>query len=413
MKIKTTLDDNKTSSIPDINSDLLRTVYSSLAITLMAVLINSAMISFILWDVISHDYILFWFLAVNAFSVVRIVIYKKFNALDTEQEIPDIWYTITLVTSITSGLLWGSTALFLFPVDDIAHQVFLAFVIAGMCAGAVTTLSAFKSSSYTFILLATVPLVIRFFLENSEIVLSMAIMTTLFTGMLIITSKKLNHTIKESLTIRYQRLIDEKIIHYQANYDMLTDLPNRRLLNERLAHEIKRADRYNHFGAVLFLDLDHFKTINDSLGHAVGDALLKRVAQRIKNRIRDEDTVARLGGDEFIILLSEAGNKVSTATDNAENFASEILKLFQREFNIDEHIIHTTVSIGIALFPFTNTDSDAIIQKADVALYQAKEAGRNTARLFLTKMQQAVNNQRAIEKDLHQAILNKEFELNY
>jgi diguanylate cyclase (GGDEF)-like protein len=194
---------------------------------------------------------------------------------------------------------------------------------------------------------------------------------------------------------------------------MLTDLPNRRLLSERLNHEIKRANRHHHFGAVLFMDLDHFKTINDSLGHAIGDELLKQVAQRIKGRIRDEDTVARLGGDEFIILLSKADDDLTTASENAENFATKILQLFHNEFNIDEHIIHTTVSIGISLFPFPESSPEAIIQKADVALYEAKKDGRNTARLFFSEMQQVVNNRRTIEKDLHHAIINDEFELNY
>ncbi|VAW51003.1 diguanylate cyclase/phosphodiesterase (GGDEF & EAL domains) with PAS/PAC sensor(s) [hydrothermal vent metagenome] len=413
MNIKNTLDENETISIPDISSDLLRTVYSSLKLTLTAILVNSAIISFILWDVVAHENILFWFFAVNIFSVVRIVIYKSFNALDPEQKIPDCWQPITFITSIISGSLWGSTAIFLFPANDIAHQVFLAFVLAGMCAGAVTTLSPFKSSSYSFILLTSIPLIISFLLESSEIVFSMAIMSLLFTGMLLITSKNLNRTIRESLTIRHQRLIDEKTIHYQANYDMLTDLPNRRLLSERLNHEIKRAGRHHHFGAVLFLDLDHFKTINDSLGHAIGDELLKQVALRIKNRIRNEDTVARLGGDEFIILIPEASDEMTTASNNAENIATEILQLFHEKFNINEHIIHTSVSIGISLFPLGETSSDTILQKADVALYEAKEAGRNTARLFYSEMQQVVNNRRAIEKDLHQAIINNEFELNY
>jgi diguanylate cyclase (GGDEF)-like protein len=413
MTLKSTFDDHQTISIPDISADLLRTIYSSLALTLTAVLINSAIISFMLWDVIAHETILFWFFAVNIFSVVRIGIYKKIKTLDAEEKIPGYWHTITLITSITSGSLWGSAAIFLFPVNDIPHQVFLAFVLAGMCAGAVTTLSPFKSSSYSFILLTSVPLIVCFLLEDSEIAFSMAMMSIMFTGMLIVTSKSLNQTIRESLTIRHQRLVDEKTIHYQANYDMLTDLPNRRLLSERLNHEIKRASRHHHFGAVLFLDLDHFKTINDSLGHAIGDELLKQVAQRIKNRIRDEDTVARLGGDEFIILLSKASDDMTTASENAENFATEILQLFHNEFNIDEHIIHTTVSIGIALFPLSETSPDAIIQKADVALYEAKEDGRNTARLFFSEMQQVVNNRRIIEKDLHQAIVNDEFELNY
>lgn len=406
-------DGDNTVSIPDISSDLIRTVYSSLALTLTAVLINSTILSIIQWNVISHETILVWFFATNSLSLARIGIARKFKKLGMERAIPDYWCTITFITSIASGALWGSAAIWLFPTNDLAHQVFVAFVLTGMSAGAVATLSPLKSSSFAFILLTTIPLTTRFLLEDSVITTYMAVMALLFTVMMIVTSKNLNRTIRESMTIRHQRLIDEKMIHYQAHYDMLTDLPNRRLLSERLNHEMKRASRHEHYGAVLFLDLDHFKTINDSLGHAIGDELLKQVAHRIKKRVRDEDTVARLGGDEFIILISEAGDELSSATDNAENFSAEILRLFQDAFDIDGHIIHSSVSIGISLFPLDETSSDDIIQKSDVALYEAKEAGRNTARLFFSEMQQVVNNRRAIEKDLHHALANNEFELNY
>ena len=404
---------DKTRRNQDITSDLLRIIYSSMTVTLITVFINSAILSYIQWDVIVHSTILIWFCAINFLSLIRIGLYKKFKTLYSEKEIPAYWHSITLATSITSGALWGSVAIWLFPENNIAHQVFPAFVLAGMCAGAVTTLSAKMSSSIAFITLAMVPLIVRFLLEETDIAYAMAIMSILFTVTIIVTSRNMNRTIQESLLRRQQRTLAEDAVHYHANYDMLTDLPNRRLLSERLNQEIKRSIRHKHFGAVLFLDIDHFKTINDSLGHAVGDNLLKQLAQRIKNRIRGEDIIARLGGDEFIILISEAGDNVNDATDNAVSFADEILRLFNKPFIINDHEIHVTISIGITVFPLTETTPEKLLQKADLALYEAKETGRNTVRLFLPEMQKVVNNRRAIEKGLHRALEKGELELYY
>ena len=134
---------------------------------------------------------------------------------------------------------------------------------------------------------------------------AMALMATLFAGMIVLSALRLNRTILESLQIRYERQQAEDTIHRQALYDGLTDLPNRRLLLELLQQELARSERHGHLGAVMFLDLDRFKNINDSLGHRVGDKLLQEVACRLRRRLRQEDTAARLGGDEFVILLED------------------------------------------------------------------------------------------------------------
>jgi len=413
MKPNTKPDQKITRKIQDLPSDTLRIIYSSITVTLIAVLINSAILSFVQWDLIAHSTILIWFFATNSFSLVRLALYKKFKTLDINKPIPNYWHSITLATSITSGVLWGSIGIWLFPENNIAHQVFPVFVLAGMCAGATTTLSAKMSSTIAFITLATTPLIVQFLLVGTSIAYSMALMAILFTAMIIVTARNMNRTIHESLLMRQQRTFAEEAIQHHANYDMLTDLPNRRLLRERLKQEINRSIRHKYFSAVLFLDIDHFKTINDSLGHAVGDGLLKQIAHRIKKRVREEDIIARLGGDEFIILISESGSELDDATDNAVKFSNEILQLFNEPFIVDYDEIHVTASIGIAVFPLTEITPDKLLQKADVAMYEAKESGRNTARLFLPEMQNVVDNRRLIEKGLHQALEKDELELYY
>ncbi|UCB54963.1 MAG: EAL domain-containing protein [Thiotrichales bacterium] len=397
----------------DIMSGLLRIIYSSVPLSLIAILANSTILSIVQWGVIAHTTVLTWFGITNSLSLVRLGFYFKFKRLDPEEDIPVFWARLSLIISAASGLTWGAVAIWLFPADDLVHQVFTAFVIAGMCAGAVTTLSPILSSVYVFILCAMLPIVIRFFQAGTDINHAMAAMSLLFTLMLLSTSKKLNYTIRESLLLRHERVIAEETIQQQAHYDSLTNLPNRRMIIGRLKQEIARSVRHKHIGAVLFLDLDHFKTINDSLGHGVGDKLLKQVASRISQRMREEDTAARLGGDEFIILMSEVGDSAVEAMDNVMTLAEIILHLFDEPFFINEHELHVTVSIGIALFPLTESSPDQLLQKSDVAMYEAKQAGRNTIRAFLPEMQKTVDDRRATEKGLRRALAKDELELYY
>lgn len=397
----------------DIRSGLVRILYSSVPLTLIAVLANSVVLSIVQWGVIAHTTILTWFGVTNGLSLVRLGLYLKFRKLGEEGEVPVFWVHLALLISAASGLTWGAVAIWLFPENDYIHQVFTAFVIAGMCAGAVTTLSPMLSSAFVFILFAMLPVIVRFFQQGTDINYAMAAMAFLFAVMVLSTSRKLNYTIRESLLLRQERVLAEERIQYQAHYDSLTGLPNRRLLIGRLKQELARSVRHKHIGAVLFLDLDHFKTINDSLGHTVGDALLKQVALRINQRMRDEDTAARLGGDEFIILLSEVGDGPDEAMDNVMNLAEKILHLFDMPFYIDGHEINISVSIGIALFPLAEASTDQLLQKSDVAMYEAKKSGRNTIRIFQPEMQQTIDIRIATEQGLRRALAEDELELYY
>jgi len=399
--------------VADIKSEQIRIIYSTVPLTLFAILVNSAIFSYIQWDVVSHDLILLWFSAVNGLSIARIGLLLRFNTLNSNSKVPVIWEYITLGISVISGALWGSLAIWFFPVNDISYQIFTTFVIAGMCAGAVTTLSSMLSSSFSFIMLAMIPLIGQFFLIESAISNAICAMAILFTVMIMLTSNKLNKIIRESLLIRYKRMLAEKTIQYQAYYDELTNLPNRRFLIERLKHEIDRSVRHKKSGAVMFLDIDRFKTINDSLGHAVGDDLLQQVAMRLSKRMRKIDTIARLGGDEFIILVSEVSDEKTEVTTTVDNIAKQVLKLFEQAFCVGEHEIHVSVSIGIAIYSLDEASPDELLQKSDVAMYEAKEAGRNTSKIFMPEMQQTVNNRQIIVKDLHRALSDDEFELYY
>jgi two-component system sensor histidine kinase TtrS len=183
------------------------------------------------------------------------------------------------------------------------------------------------------------------------------------------------------IDITHQKTAEMRILH-QAFYDALTDLPNRRLLTDRLQQTLARCIRHKHTGALLFLDLDGFKPINDKLGHQTGDVLLEQFARRLKLALRDEDTAARLGGDEFVVLLPELQENYSASEEQAIEVAEKILHLTRSPFQIDEHELHITTSIGITLFPGTATTIDDIINQADIAMYEAKRLGKNTHSVY-------------------------------
>jgi diguanylate cyclase (GGDEF)-like protein len=193
-----------------------------------------------------------------------------------------------------------------------------------------------------------------------------------------------------------------------ALLDPLTKLPNRVLLEDRIQQAIVQATRNKVHCAVLFLDLDRFKVVNDSLGHSVGDELLRAIAGKLQTIVRAEDTVSRLGGDEFVMLLREVAN-----IDDATNIASKILEALHTPFNIQERDFFVTPSIGITVFPLHGDTAQMLITRADAAMYSAKQAGRNTFQVFTPDMSTFFPERLMLESELRRAAARREFELHY
>jgi diguanylate cyclase (GGDEF)-like protein len=196
----------------------------------------------------------------------------------------------------------------------------------------------------------------------------------------------------------------QKAIEQHVYFDPLTGLANRRLLIQNMEREVIRAQRTKQFGALVYMDLDHFKTINDSLGHSVGDAILNSVSSRIRQAIRQADTPARLGGDEFVVLLPELGQNESSASHNALSVAEKIRQSISEAHPIAGKSLHVTPSIGIALFDGNNDQFENLIMQADLAMYRAKEEGRNQVQFFLEQMQEHADHRQQIEERLREAI---------
>lgn len=205
----------------------------------------------------------------------------------------------------------------------------------------------------------------------------------------------------------------EARIQHLAYHDALTDLPNRALLMDRLKQQIALLQRHSLRGALLFLDLDHFKHINDSLGHSVGDSILQMVTARLEASVRQEDTVARLGGDEFVVLITGIeGSRLDTA-QQVRQLAEKLRDLLAEPMLLDGHRLQITPSIGIALIPDDGATPDDLLKRADIAMYRAKDAGRNTVQLFHESMQQAASERLRLENGLRMALARREFNLHY
>ncbi|WP_370654649.1 EAL domain-containing protein [Rhodoferax sp.] len=220
------------------------------------------------------------------------------------------------------------------------------------------------------------------------------------------------HYVASETDMTARKAAETEITHL-AFYDHLTSLPNRRLLLDRLQHALAASVRSGHRGAVLLIDLDNFKTLNDTLGHDKGDLLLQQVAQRLTTCVREGDTVARLGGDEFVVLLEALGENPDEAATQTETVGEKILATLNQPYQLAGYENRSTPSIGVALFGGHQTSVDDLLKQADLAMYQSKTAGRNTLRFFDPAMQAMVTDRAALEVDLREAVRQQQFILHY
>jgi len=224
-----------------------------------------------------------------------------------------------------------------------------------------------------------------------------------------ITERELERAIRYATNKRKS----EKRVEHLAFHDPLTGLPNRHLLQDRLEQVLARVKRRDGYGALMFLDLDNFKTINDSLGHSVGDLLLQEVAKRLEGCCRAEDTVARLGGDEFVVLLPEIGSDTQHAIGGAQNVSEKALRTLAETIMIDHNELHVTTSIGVTILDRESKSVDAVLRQADTAMYEAKAQGKDSCSFFAPQMEEAILNQVAIENQMRFGLRHDEFYMVY
>lgn len=219
--------------------------------------------------------------------------------------------------------------------------------------------------------------------------------------------KKERDSADKELKLSKERLeVVVQDLQHLANYDSLTQLPNRALCIDRIDYSLKQASRTGSVVAILFLDLDHFKDVNDSLGHAVGDQLLKATSQRLLTQIREEDSLARFGGDEFVIILNSLHD-----SEDVIAVVEKIVASFEEPFRLSNYEVNTTASIGVCMYPNDGTDVDSLMKAADAAMYKAKEHGRNTYEFFEEELNHMAIRRHQLANELRQAIKNDELRI--
>lgn len=225
-------------------------------------------------------------------------------------------------------------------------------------------------------------------------------------------SKAILHVFAERISGELERRNAEENIYRLAHYDVLTELPNRLLFHDRLEQAVAHAARNNQYVALLFLDLDRFKHVNDSIGHAGGDILLNEVAMRLTSCVRESDTVARMGGDEFIVLLSDFGTEKQLLLATSE-LSEKMVETIAQPFYIDSMEFYVSVSIGITVYPQDGTNIDYLVRNADIAMYHAKDKGRNRYEYYHARMNEISEKRRHMESELRTAILRSQLLLHF
>ena len=226
----------------------------------------------------------------------------------------------------------------------------------------------------------------------------------------VLTGDEMTHArdFRDRLGVALSTAARDEQLYYQARYDALTGLPNRLYFKDQLSQELIKATRTQTCVAVLFIDLDHFKDINDTAGHSAGDVLLQEVATRLKQCARESDFIARLGGDEFTVLLPGI-----TTPESAGVLADKLVEAMARPFLVEGDERFLSASVGIALYPHDGTSADALVKNADTAMYRAKATGRSKSVYFEDRMNVEAHARVALERELRRAIAQTEFELHY
>lgn len=363
-----------------------------------------------------------WFACMAMIELGRSLLGRRFRHRSIPLNDVRLWRRRFLIGSCISALGWGTAGVLLFPAGDVAHQLFLSMVVLGACAVTLPALTADILCYLAFLIFTGMPLAVRLIVEGREIPLTAGIMACVGIALLARMAFGMYKRLVEQLNIRFaiadiaeelrtemtvRRRAEEQLTQL-ANYDPLTGLANRTLCEHRLGRAIARVRTGQAQLAVLFVDLDQFKTINDSLGHTIGDEVLKRVAQRLQRSVTERDTVARLSGDEFIMLVEDAEDR-----EELNALAERILRVIAKPMLLDETELRVTASIGITLLAEDSPDVKSLLANADTALYRAKKRGRNRALFFTPDMHEAALQRLRREVELRKALRRDELKLHY
>jgi diguanylate cyclase (GGDEF)-like protein len=416
-----------------IQEERLGTLVQNLPSSIISTLAVSSFIFYLIYNKVDTQLAVVWLLVIFTLSLIRSVHIYKINIRTDVSLIQEERFI--LLGIFLSGITFGSSIYFLFPYDDFAVQVLLFFLISAMIAGSVALYSMHILAFAAY----SIPLILVFcyqaFMMN-DLALVLFFIGSVYYAIMLITMIRVNGSILRSLKTQYlnqdlahnlsqakeelersnNELTEENRVREEtetrlnrlANYDPLTGLSNRHMFKEELKQSLKAAKHKGSRMALMFLDLDNFKIINDTLGHAMGDKLLIAASSRLKSLLDSNNSIARLGGDEFVIIINNADDdaKISLLADN-------IIELLEMPFIFDENEMFIGTSIGISLYPDNSDETETLLSYADTAMYTAKAKGKNNYQFFTSKMHEKILFRHDIETKLHHAIEKNEFRILY
>ena len=339
-----------------------------------------------------------WYAVMVVVSVFGYGIYRQYLDESLSSSQLKIWYKKLSLFYYAFFVLW--LTIFILFISEKQYQLHYIAIFTEIGAAVVASVllvpdkKLFKPS----VIMLMVPLVIYFFLINEWYGYVLSIFAGVFTWVLIYAAESSHKLLMQT--------------NFQANHDFLTGLKNRYYFINYLQGMISSLQSLRHWSYLLLIDLDHFKTINDSLGHDIGDRLLQEVSKRIGEQKRPGSLLARLGGDEFVVVGLEYSNKHKCKAE-AESMAQSILSILKESYSIDLHNLYISASIGVSLINGKNNDANRLIKEADIAMYEAKEAGRDGVIIFDDEMEQRVEYNLEIERLLHFSLQNNEISLVY
>ncbi len=352
-----------------------------------------------------------WMLAawLSAFIIViglRETLRYFYRTAERPAEDAGKWGWLFTAGALATGILWGLCGSIVVMDPSPTQIVFAVFILGGMMAAGIVSNSSYRPAMMVFMLPAMTPLIAMLFVDRDAAHIEMALMLIAFTSVLMVVGRNINRSIIENIRLR----VDESILYERlrasqaealkvARYDVLTGLANRGVFVEALEEAIARARLGDNGFAVIYLDLDHFKDVNDTLGHPVGDELLRAVADRLRLNTRATDTVARFGGDEFAVIVADIKEPADVAI-----VADKLIKAIAAPFSIQGNEIHSGASIGIDLYGPDAKEAEVLLSHADVALYRTKSEGRGSYRFFTDAMDVEVRTRVTLGSELRAAI---------
>jgi len=270
----------------------------------------------------------------------------------------------------------------------IEQVLFVGFLVLALSASAALVYLIDYICAIAFTTFALAPGIIIYLLSAEPFLVLVGVSGIFYVLFLIVSIKAINRSLIEGVLLRERAIKNAEEVKQLAFYDLLTGLPNRRLLLERLERALAQSWRSGKRGALLFLDLDYFKKLNDTLGHDVGDALLVQVSARLKDSVRESDTVSRFGGDEFVMILENLNEHYSFALKEVNQIATQMLANLNEPYHLNNDDYMMTSSIGIAMLDVHGKTQQDLLKHADIAMYHAKQSGRNTFFVYDQSMQE-------------------------